>query len=597
MGWVYEETPPNGGAPGDAFKSIFNGAGKGAAETLAREAIQNSVDAAKDPSASVRVEMRFARLTGEERRSFEAAASIEDMRPRVQKLGLYQSNALTEADGALNLLYIDDYETTGLMGDPKSPASNLRKLLMDLGGSDKAHTADGSGGSYGFGKAVYSSSSRIATIFAYSETTDDRGEPISLLMGCAYHEGHEFEGEFYTGRAWLGVGAKVKGKGTRYDPFQGDKARELAKKLGFERDDQAQGTSILIIDVDLTPEQVLSGIEDWWWPRIQSRLLEASVISFGGDELFPMPKRRKHLKPFIDAFDSAGGRTPDIRGKVQRKRFNSLYGKELGYLGAVVLDDSEEENPLGEDYESRLATVALVRGPLMVVDYYRNWYPSASAPLAVGCFLADQDMDFLLKLSEPPDHSRWDEGAGRLIKHDSSAPEFVRSILNRIKTHFRSFQSDAKPPAPPRPRQLAKLERDLASWFGIGGKGTPPPPSPSSAPIYVHPEGPFLSVEDGKLKAQGSVEIGLSEKVTEPKWFRVRLELHVAEEDGVPSSDPVPLSVRSESLLEEIGDGFLLGQALPGCPVRIDFESHQYDPDWTVRFMPEVLPVEEETEA
>lgn len=137
MIWQYEKTPLNGGAPGDAFKSIFNGSGKSHAETLAREAIQNSVDAATKSGSSVRVDFRFARVDGEARESIEEAAGLSEMRAREPGLGLLRGNALVELERPLELLFVDDYETTGLRGDPTSPSSNLRKLLMDLGGAGK----------------------------------------------------------------------------------------------------------------------------------------------------------------------------------------------------------------------------------------------------------------------------------------------------------------------------------------------------------------------------------------------------------------------------------------------------------------------------
>lgn len=594
MKWEYEETPLNGGAPGNAFQSIFNGSGKKPAETLAREAIQNSVDAATEPNATVQVDFRFSVLEGSARRAFEDAAALSEMSKRASGLGLMHGNALEVTDGPLKLLYIDDYGTTGLKGDPTSPSSNLRKLLMDLGGSDKAQMAESSGGSYGFGKAVYSASSRLGTIFAYSETKNEDGEAISLLMGCAYQQGHVYEDTPYTGRAWFGVSTEVPDKGIRFDPFEGDQARELAIKLGIRREGNAMGTSILVIDAGVDQSHLLAGIEDWWWPRIQQRLLDASVLTPDGDELSPRPGKRQHLKPFLNAFDSAVGKTPDIPGKIMRRRFNATADKDLGHLGAIVLDDSADENPLGEDFEARLNTVALIRGPLMVVDYYSNWSPPASAPPSVGCFIADDDVDFLLKLSEPPDHSRWDAGADRLVKRGGTATEVVGSLLRRIKTQFRKFQNDAKPPAPPRPRRLAKLERDLASWFGVGPKGTGAGTGPNATPISLVTKGPKLSLEDGMLCARGSVEIKLTDKEEAERWFRLRLTLQVAEEDGVSSTDPVELVWTSDTPLEDLQDGFLLGKAEQGQTILVEYVSAPYDAGWTLRFLPEVLPIKEE---
>lgn len=593
MSWHYEKAPLNGGAPGDAYKSVFNGSGKNEAANLAREAIQNSVDAAADPGGSVRVDFRFRRVQGEARRAFETATSLTDIALREPALGLPKSNAFRDPARPLDLLYVDDYDTTGLQGDPTHPSSNLRKLLMDLGGSGKAQNQTGSGGSYGFGKAVYSANSRIGTIFAFSRTEDARGAPISLLMGCAYQTGHEFEGKPFTGRAFLGTEVLVPDEGVRFDPLQGDAAEEMAARLGFERED-GPGTSILLIDTAVQPEDLVAGIEDWWWPRIEARLLEASVVDHRGEETVPRPKTRAHIKPFIAAFDSAIGKAPDIAGRQQRKLFNRSKDLDIGALGAVVLDDSEEENPLGEDFENRLDTVALVRGPLMVVDYHQNWRLSATAPRAVGCFVAAEDVDEVLKLSEPPAHDRWDPTAQRLQIDGDENAEIVKSILARIKKGFRDFQNSAKPPAPPRPRRLTKLERDLASWFGVGPKGRPAPPGPNPAPISLRPYGPRIEVDGDGLRATGHVDISLPEGSAVAELpFRVRILLKVAEEDGVSAADPIPLELEPNCRLEPLGEDLWLGVVTPAGPARIGFRSQVYDPSWTVQLVPEVLPVEE----
>ena len=240
--------------------------------------------------------------------------------------------------------------------------------------------------------------------------------------------------------------------------------------------------------------------------------------------------------------------------------------------------------------------MAPVRGPLMVVEYHRKWRPSATAPPAVGCFLADGDIDRVLKLSEPPAHDRWDPEAQRLATYDEEAPEIVRSVLARIKRSFREFQNAAKPPAPPKARRLTKLERRLASWFGVGPPKSPNPPGPNPAPVSLRPYGPHIRLDGDRLRASGHVEIGFTGAKDAPGLpFRVRLTLKVAEEDGVSGSDPIPLTLSPETGLKEDDGGFWKGFVAPDHPVRIDFESEAYDPSWTVQLVPEVLPVEEGT--
>lgn len=272
VSWHYERQPPNGGAPGDAYTQSLNGTGFDLAELIAREAIQNSVDAL-DPDAGedrVRVDFRIREFVGAEREAFESAARLADMRARFSAVALDGSCCIARRDGPLRVLYVDDYNTTGLAGDPRSNDSNFRKLLMNIGLSDKTAGDRESGGSYGLGKSVYSGNSRIQTIFAFSRTLDAQGEPIVILMGCAYQRHHAFEGDAWTGRAWLGRRVPLDEMGYRMDPFLGEEAEAMAAALGVVRD-EGLGTSILIVDTDLRAEDLVRGVEDYWWrePKIE----------------------------------------------------------------------------------------------------------------------------------------------------------------------------------------------------------------------------------------------------------------------------------------------------------------------------------------
>ena len=234
---------------------MFNGADIEAAALLAREAIQNSVDAAAEPGREVEVRFEERMLDGDDRRRFKAAAQLEDIGRRADVLQLAETNMFTSPDDPLRVLYVVDRGTKGLSGDPAGSGSKLRKLLMEIGGSRKTKEAH-TGGSFGFGKAVYGGSSRIATIFAYSRTRDERGRPLSVLMGCACHSAHEFERRATTGRGFFGRTVRVPGKGNRHDPFVGEEADASASELGMARAADDLGTTILIVDaaVDLDPK-------------------------------------------------------------------------------------------------------------------------------------------------------------------------------------------------------------------------------------------------------------------------------------------------------------------------------------------------------
>ena len=350
-----------------------------------------------------------------------------------------------------------------------------------------------------------------------------------------------------------------------------------------------------MVDTQVKPEDIIAGVEDYWWPRLQEKRLDVSVFDVFGSEFFPKPKQRKHLRPFIEAFDAARGRI-EIAGKVQSKRFNRMDERELGSLGIRVLEDDEDGFPLGEDYENWQDTVALIRGPLMVVEYYNHWYPAATAPMAVGAFYAAPDVDSLLKLSEPPAHDKWDADAQRLEALDDGAHDIVASILKRIKVSFKDFQKNAKPPEPSRPKRLSQLERALSEWFGAGPKGPKPPPETEPAPVSLRPGAPEPSMQDGLLRLTGSllIDISPSEK-TEEVRFQLRLTCQVGEEEGMSSSDPVALQIEPNEWLSETEDGWV-GTVRRGEPLKVTYITEPYDPEWTVRIVPELVPYEENAE-
>ena len=75
-------------------------------------------------------------------------------------------------------------------------SSNFYRLLLSLGDRSEVRLAQGvTGGSYGFGKSVYSSSSAIRTIFAYTRFQAGAGdEEITRVFGCGYFVSHRFNG-------------------------------------------------------------------------------------------------------------------------------------------------------------------------------------------------------------------------------------------------------------------------------------------------------------------------------------------------------------------------------------------------------------------
>jgi hypothetical protein len=70
MTWTFHRTDPMGGATGEAFSNVLQGTGMASNAVMAREAIQNSVDAQiSSDGDKVRMRFRHCSLTGDKKRN------------------------------------------------------------------------------------------------------------------------------------------------------------------------------------------------------------------------------------------------------------------------------------------------------------------------------------------------------------------------------------------------------------------------------------------------------------------------------------------------------------------------------------------------
>jgi hypothetical protein len=427
---------------------------------LAREAIQNSCDAAQK-ERRVRVVFRLVTLGGDCKSRFLADLSLPTgIGERSASLALAPDHCLAKTSQPLQLVFVEDYGTVGLHGDPHDRQSHFHRLLLSVGDSTKALSGVSSGGSYGYGKSALSLNSRLRTIVAYSAFERDPTGASARLMACAYLDAHEFAGEQWTGRAWFGL--RRPGSALVVDPLSDEEAHALAERLGFRtRRNGDHGTSILLVDSHVKDHQrLLRAIEEWWWPRLVDEELDV-VVEADGREHFPQPKRRDDLLPFMECYWLAVGRAQPTGPHQRCDRFNRLHGYALGSYGLQLLaPDQAEAFP-----EKRIGCVAMIRSPKMVVEYAPLGRPT---PPAVGAFLADPEIDDILKLSEPPNHDRWDHESRRLEiakPEEEKAREIVRQVRKRLKDQMRRFQAQASPPRPREERRLRFLERELGALF------------------------------------------------------------------------------------------------------------------------------------
>ncbi len=172
------------------------------ADALVRESIQNSLDARRGRS-TVRVRFRFA--VEEQSLPQEVAERyLHGLAPHLAAV------ALPAASGPMPFLVIEDSGTRGLTGDPgedpeldpdsrvAAPRNDFYYFWRNVGRSGKGELDRGR---WGLGKAVFSVSSRIHTMFGLTLRADDEQR---LLLGQSVLKTHILEGKRNTPYGFFG---------------------------------------------------------------------------------------------------------------------------------------------------------------------------------------------------------------------------------------------------------------------------------------------------------------------------------------------------------------------------------------------------------
>jgi hypothetical protein len=165
------------------------------ADALVREAIQNSLDARRGHSR-VRVRFRFA--VDDQALAPEVAAKyLHGLEPHLDAVAPHLQSALPDLSGPMPFLLIEDSGTRGLTGDPGSDPelddedetrNDFYYFWRNVGRTGKGEMDRGR---WGLGKAVFSVSSRIHTIFGLTLRADDERR---LLLGQSVLKTHILEG-------------------------------------------------------------------------------------------------------------------------------------------------------------------------------------------------------------------------------------------------------------------------------------------------------------------------------------------------------------------------------------------------------------------
>lgn len=267
--WVFRQSGPydsNRKSKLDEFFSAQN-----AATSVVREAIQNSLDAARhDHDSPVHVKFSLSVHDWDEILPFagtdKGGLSLND-HTKCNDLGRYAED---HEGKCVRCLAIEDYGTKGLTGSTdKNEAlsgSNFVGFWWNEGITGKGK---GTLGNHGVGKTTLTRVSGMSTFWAITRREDD---DRSFMIGFSNLPFHQLKGSSYLGYGRFG---QIADDGKKFLPLEDhEKIRSFSNTFGLDRTDY--GLSVLIpavhssIEHDSMLEAVLEG---YYWPILRGNLV------------------------------------------------------------------------------------------------------------------------------------------------------------------------------------------------------------------------------------------------------------------------------------------------------------------------------------
>lgn len=358
--WHFLKTKPGDRSRNSQVEKFFKSdAVEDRASALVREGIQNSLDAIHRDKDSKTTELNVRIGLGR--------VSAENMVPFSSKLldhiRAVPTGKLDDPPNdseAVSFLTFEDFNTTGLFGDPKEwepPEEGKKNPFFNFfrgeGVSDKSGTARGR---HGVGKMVFSIASRARGILALTNTNEGR----SLLMGTATLPQHRLDKVSYHPDGWFGILETVP-EGELVVPITEGSIIDSFKDLFQLHRDIVTGLSIVVPWVDTESctagKLVRSVIGGFYWPIINKTL---NVDVNGGTSAEDIRVRSENLESLIES--DACEASLDEKKRMKADIALARWGYQQSAEGMLSAEEPEVQAPhwapekLSEEVKTRIRT-------------------------------------------------------------------------------------------------------------------------------------------------------------------------------------------------------------------------------------------------
>jgi hypothetical protein len=371
---------------------------------LAREMIQNSLDARHDPNSPVLVKFELLLLSRDE------IPDMDGLKATLARCAEYWSHdkkakeffrraeTISKQD-KVTALRIGDYNTTGVLGSDTERSKNWYNLIRCAGSSSKG---GGEGGSFGIGKNAPFAASLLRTVL-YSTFNTDAEHVFQGVATLASHSHPQVGISQPTGFLGGQSGASV-----RAMPQIPAKFRRLQ-----------HGTDVIVLGFPATDNwqnDLLYSVLDNFWPAIHFGDLEVKV----GD----MTITKGNLQTLLETFSVQEGFSANLFYQAFIAPTHK-FPVTLPWLQEVTLYLMSGNAELPK-------RIAMVRktGMKIFEKAFRSVIPFC------GVFMCRNDHgNKLLREMEPPRHDVWDadypeKGANRKI--ESEYINFIRDCVRKL---------------------------------------------------------------------------------------------------------------------------------------------------------------------
>lgn len=626
-------------AKGSMLMKEFSNIGTPILDSLVRESIQNSLDAANQINKPVI--MKFKTGDFEKKQLFAQCEKLEQMLaskfPKIPE----------------HFLSFRDYNTEGLTGDvvdkgDQNPG-NYFKLVKDIGNEQ---TSSGAGGSCGVGKSLYFRIGVKGFVIFYSRIKLEKGNYESRLIALMVENEREHDsvippaekGKSKTGIAYWGLlrnnnilpltkEKEIKDVLNIFDiePYKGDETGTAVilpfideksllshnKKTFVDEKDEISPTWRSSIS-----EFLEISIQRWYFARLNNkkykngRWLSVSINdkTLDANNMLPCFKifqalynratgiRNEGLEDILD------GNEDVVIEEISLGRYKPLANKKTGTLAYIMADmkllgmlpPSNNYSPyiycdtVRQDNTVNPPIIGYCRKPGMIVNYETSgdWlYRVPNSPdnehFLLALFVLNSknklgDDDYLeeyVRSVEPNDHMRWIDG-----EYKGENYSFIRHTKSKVsQVLYRNLSAEEQSESPKRMSELGKIYSWILPPEDFGKKSSPRPTSSVGSGMSKPKIGSRLlyTIESQELDTDNIIITYSLETLKKRNSFAMELLVsttdgkNIALEDWEKMGADVPFYIQGAQISLKKHEGKTSSKMFPLSPSKLEFNDEQ----------------------